>query len=184
MVSNKSVIFNSIPAGFPVPGEVSSISKEASSGRINEGCVPQTLKLFDSSLNVDAPLKGGEVLAKTVSLSLDPYLRGRMRSPEIKSYSQAFEVRSAPFKERSQLNRCCFLATDREAHRQLRRERGCQERKLELQEGRPSLRRAHLLGVPTFQLRSRERPEGSREQGGASVDGSYWTPSCLGERGD
>lgn len=65
MVQVESVIFNEVPTGVPIPG--------------------QTLKLVQSELDLEsAPLRGG-VLVKTVALSLDPYLRGKMRDPKIKS---------------------------------------------------------------------------------------------------
>jgi NADPH-dependent curcumin reductase CurA len=43
----------------------------------------------DTSETIDldtVPLNGG-FLVKTLVLSIDPYLRGKMRSPEVKSYS-------------------------------------------------------------------------------------------------
>lgn len=54
--------------GFPVPGKTTIYDES------------QTIDLE----NVD--LKGGFLL-KVLVLSIDPYLRGRMRSAEIKSYS-------------------------------------------------------------------------------------------------
>ena len=39
----------------------------------------------------NVPLNGG-VLVKTLYLSVDPYLRGRMRDPKIPSYSSPLEV--------------------------------------------------------------------------------------------
>lgn len=55
MVQIEQVVFNSIPKGKPVPGE--------------------TLKKVTKELDLDAPLQDGEVLLKTLTLSLDPYLR-------------------------------------------------------------------------------------------------------------
>lgn len=46
----------------------------------------------DGKINLEASLQTGEVLLKTLALSLDPYLRLRMREPEIKSYTPALEV--------------------------------------------------------------------------------------------
>lgn len=72
-VQNPRVIFNSIPEGYPIPGE--------------------TLVL-DTSESIDletAPLTGG-VLVKIVCISVDPYLRSRMREPHIPSYLPAFTL--------------------------------------------------------------------------------------------
>ena len=49
---------------------------------------------YDASQEVDldvVDLDGG-ILIKTLYLSIDPYMRVRMRDPEIKSYLPAFEV--------------------------------------------------------------------------------------------
>lgn len=72
MVANESVIFNEIPKGYPEPGK--------------------TLKKVEGEIDLDAPLDNGAVLLKTKVLSLDPYLRGRMRPAEIQSYVPAFEL--------------------------------------------------------------------------------------------
>jgi len=39
----------------------------------------------------NVPLNGG-ILIKTLDLSIDPYMRGRMRDPSKKSYSAPFEL--------------------------------------------------------------------------------------------
>lgn len=55
-------------AGFPEPGKTT---------------------IYDDSETIDldnAPLNGG-FLVKTLVLSIDPYLRGKMRDPSVKSYS-------------------------------------------------------------------------------------------------
>ncbi|KAF9523394.1 alcohol dehydrogenase [Crepidotus variabilis] len=72
-VTNGRVLFNSIPENFPVPGQTT---------------------VYDESETIDledVPLNGG-VLIKTLDLSIDPYLRGKMRDPSIKSYSPPFEI--------------------------------------------------------------------------------------------
>ena len=56
--------------------------------------VSQHLKRVDGEIDLASPLQDGEVLTKTLSLSLDPYMRGRMRAAEIESYTGAFEVSS------------------------------------------------------------------------------------------
>ena len=55
--------------------------------------------MYDESSTIDLdnePLKGG-VLIKTLVLSVDPYLRGRMRPAEKKSYNVSSLVRRVPF---------------------------------------------------------------------------------------
>ncbi|KAJ7478380.1 hypothetical protein FB451DRAFT_1351027 [Mycena latifolia] len=72
-ITNARVLFAVIPNDFPVPGETT---------------------VYDTSQTIDlegAPLNGG-FLIKTLVLSVDPYMRGRMRSPEKKSYSNPFIV--------------------------------------------------------------------------------------------
>ncbi|KAK2463773.1 hypothetical protein APHAL10511_004211 [Amanita phalloides] len=72
-VKNGRVLFNSVPTNYPVPGET---------------------VVYDTSQVIDlatVPLHGGFLL-KTLVLSIDPYLRGRMRDENIKSYMPAFSV--------------------------------------------------------------------------------------------
>ncbi|KAJ2913881.1 hypothetical protein MD484_g6543, partial [Candolleomyces efflorescens] len=72
-VTNGRVLFNEVPKGFPEPGK--------------------TL-VYDESekIDVDAVNLDGGFLVKTLDLSVDPYMRGRMRSPEVKSYSPAYPL--------------------------------------------------------------------------------------------
>lgn len=70
-VTNARVLFNSIPDGFPEPGKTT---------------------VYDTSEKIDlenVPLYRG-YLVKILELSVDPYLRGRMRAPEIESYAPPF----------------------------------------------------------------------------------------------
>ncbi|PPR00855.1 hypothetical protein CVT26_012490 [Gymnopilus dilepis] len=72
-IVNGRVLFSEIPSYFPVPGKTVT---------------------YDASQEVDldmVDLDGG-ILIKTLYLSIDPYMRVRMRDPEIKSYLPAFEV--------------------------------------------------------------------------------------------
>ncbi|KAJ7093537.1 alcohol dehydrogenase [Mycena epipterygia] len=72
-ITNKRVLFASIPEGYPIPGETT---------------------VYDTSETIDpetVSLNGGFLL-KTLVLSVDPYMRGRMRSPDIPSYSVAFKI--------------------------------------------------------------------------------------------
>lgn len=72
MVQNKGLIFKSVPSGWPVPGE--NLAIEA--------------REFD--LNASAPEDG--IMTKNCYVSLDPYQRGRMRAPDVKSYAPAFAL--------------------------------------------------------------------------------------------
>ena len=72
MVQNKALIFKSIPKGMPVPGK--DLATETREFDLNQ-----------------APPAGGVIL-KSYYASFDPYLRGRMRAPEVKSYSPPFPI--------------------------------------------------------------------------------------------
>lgn len=71
-MTNKALIFKKIPEGFPVPGEHLIVEPAA----------------YDA--NVAAPADG--VVLQSLYTSYDPYMRGRMRDPSIKSYAPAFEL--------------------------------------------------------------------------------------------
>lgn len=72
MVSNKGLIFKQVPEGWPVEGK----------DLVIEG------REFD--LESNPPAEG--ITTKNYYISFDPYQRGRMRRPEIKSYAPAFEL--------------------------------------------------------------------------------------------
>jgi NADPH-dependent curcumin reductase CurA len=44
------------------------------------------------SIDPDTVTLDGGFLVKVLELSIDPYMRGRMRTPETKSYSQPFAL--------------------------------------------------------------------------------------------
>ncbi|KAH9937947.1 hypothetical protein B0H21DRAFT_825392 [Amylocystis lapponica] len=70
-VTNGRHLFNEIPKGFPEPGKT-------------------TIQDTSETIDLDnVPLNGG-FLVKTLVLSIDPYMRGRMREPHIKSYSEPY----------------------------------------------------------------------------------------------
>ncbi|TFK22718.1 alcohol dehydrogenase [Coprinopsis marcescibilis] len=72
-VTNGRVLFNEVPTGYPEPGKTT---------------------VYDESQKIDpdtVPLHGG-ILLKTLYLSADPYMRGRMRKPEVQSYSPPFTL--------------------------------------------------------------------------------------------
>ncbi|KAF5335316.1 hypothetical protein D9611_011771 [Ephemerocybe angulata] len=73
-VTNGKVIFKSIPKGYPEPGKT---------------------VVYDDSEKIDLeslPIPDGGFLVKTLYLSVDPYMRGRMREPDVKSYAPPFIV--------------------------------------------------------------------------------------------
>ncbi|GAA5953280.1 hypothetical protein JCM8115_000481 [Rhodotorula mucilaginosa] len=73
MVSNAALYYKKPPHGAPVPGETLQ-------------------RVVDDNFDADnVPLNGG-ILVQSKALSLDPYMRGRLRDPAIKSYNQPFEL--------------------------------------------------------------------------------------------
>ncbi|KAI7903391.1 uncharacterized protein BX663DRAFT_508436 [Cokeromyces recurvatus] len=70
MVSNTKIIFEKIPSSYPETGEHMVVKKD--------------------EINLEADIPDGAILLKTLCLSVDPYMRGRMRDANIKSYSPAF----------------------------------------------------------------------------------------------
>jgi NADPH-dependent curcumin reductase CurA len=80
MVQNKGVIFKKIPDGWPVAG--------------------QDLTIEDRPFDLEQSPPQGGVTVKNFYASFDPYQRGRMRSPEVKSYSAPFEL-NKPITNRS-----------------------------------------------------------------------------------
>ena len=72
MVQNKGLIFKKPPVDWPVEG--------------------QDLAIEDRGFDLDTePPKDG-ITTKNYYISFDPYQRGRMRAPEIQSYSPPFEL--------------------------------------------------------------------------------------------
>ncbi|KAF8558790.1 alcohol dehydrogenase [Imleria badia] len=72
-VTNARQIFNEIPTGYPIPGQTT---------------------VYDTTQTIDlenVPLNGGFLL-KTLVLSIDPYMRGRMRDASVKSYISSFKL--------------------------------------------------------------------------------------------
>ncbi|OTA98592.1 hypothetical protein M426DRAFT_325861 [Hypoxylon sp. CI-4A] len=76
MAPNKTLVFKKIPTGFPVPGE--------------------HLAVEDRPIDLEADAPKGGLVVEILYASFDPYLRGKMRDPKVKSYSPAFEIDS-PF---------------------------------------------------------------------------------------
>ncbi|KAL6352310.1 hypothetical protein LRP88_14394 [Fusarium phalaenopsidis] len=74
MSYHKTLIYKKVPNGLPVPGE--DLAVEA------------------RPIDLESPPKGGLIL-EILQASFDPYLRGKMRDPKVKSYSAAFEINQA-----------------------------------------------------------------------------------------
>lgn len=72
MVENKQVIFVKVPTTYPVAGE--------------------HLQVHTATFDLEQPLTEGQLMLKLLALSVDPYMRGRMRDPSVKSYAPAFEL--------------------------------------------------------------------------------------------
>ncbi|KAI5451086.1 hypothetical protein NCC49_001964 [Naganishia albida] len=72
MTTNAQLIFNAIPKGEPTA---------------------ETFKFnTDNTIDLDQKLADGAYIIKIICVSLDPYMRGRMRPAEVKSYSPAFDL--------------------------------------------------------------------------------------------
>jgi NADPH-dependent curcumin reductase CurA len=72
VATNKKVIYSKLPQGFPVEGE--------------------TMTIESDTIDLHADIPENSILVKMLCLSVDPYMRGKMRDSSIKSYSAAFEV--------------------------------------------------------------------------------------------
>lgn len=73
MPPNRALIFASVPTGWPVEGETLKVSP-----------------LPDFSLSTAPPSDG--ITTRSHYFSYDPYQRGRLRSPDIKSYAQPYQI--------------------------------------------------------------------------------------------
>ncbi|GAA5831826.1 hypothetical protein JCM11251_003900 [Rhodosporidiobolus azoricus] len=72
-MGNTSLIYAEPPTGAPVPGKTLQ-------------------KRTDDAFDPDKVQLDGGILVKVAALSLDPYMRGKMRDPKIQSYTPAYEV--------------------------------------------------------------------------------------------
>lgn len=71
MVQNKTFVYKKVPTDFPVAGE--------------------HIVVEDRPIDLEAPLPPGGLLLELQYASYDPYLRGKMRDPNTKSYAPAFQ---------------------------------------------------------------------------------------------
>ncbi|KAJ3535030.1 hypothetical protein NM208_g7302 [Fusarium decemcellulare] len=74
MTQNKTLVYKKIPTGLPVAGE--------------------HLNVEDRPIDLNEAAPEGGLVVEILYASYDPYLRGKMRDPSIKSYSPAFEIDS------------------------------------------------------------------------------------------
>ncbi|KAJ8087197.1 hypothetical protein PM082_006027 [Marasmius tenuissimus] len=72
-VRNGRVIFKEIPTGYPEPGK-------------------HTVYEDSNTIDLDNVPLNGNVLVKSLVLSVDPYLRSKMRDPKEPSYQEAFTL--------------------------------------------------------------------------------------------
>jgi hypothetical protein len=72
MVQNKTFVYKKIPTEFPVAGE--------------------HIVVEDRPIDLDAALPPGGIVLELQYASYDPYLRGKMRDPNVKSYAPAFNT--------------------------------------------------------------------------------------------
>jgi len=72
-VRNAAVIFSELPTGYPEPGK-------------------HIKYVTDRTIDIDTVDTKGGLVTKNLVVSIDPYMRGRMRAPEKKSYSPPFEL--------------------------------------------------------------------------------------------
>lgn len=72
MVQNKGLIFKELPVDWPVEGK--------------------NLTIEDRGFDLDTQPPEDGITTKNFYVSFDPYQRGRMRAPEVKSYSPPFEL--------------------------------------------------------------------------------------------
>ena len=90
-VTNGRLLFNSIPTGT-IPSYFLNLTYL----NVHSGYpVPGETTVYDTIETIDlgtVALNGG-FLIKILELSIDPYMRGRMRAPENKSYAVSLDDR-------------------------------------------------------------------------------------------
>lgn len=72
-IRNAAVIFNDVPTGYPEAGKHLVYDK-------------------DRTIDLDTVDPQGGIVTKNLVISIDPYMRGRMRAPGKKSYTPPFEL--------------------------------------------------------------------------------------------
>lgn len=72
-IRNAAVVFAEIPNGYPEPGK-------------------HLKYVTDRTIDLDTVQHEGGIITKNLVISIDPYMRGRMRAADEKSYSPPFEL--------------------------------------------------------------------------------------------
>jgi NADPH-dependent curcumin reductase CurA len=72
LTQNKALIYKSVPHGYPVPGK--------------------DLATETRSIDLAASVPSGSILVRNHYASYDPYMRGKLRAPEGKSYSPPYTL--------------------------------------------------------------------------------------------
>ena len=90
-VVNGLVLFNEIPTGHFRPAFT---SLGYSQTLLADFPIPGKTVVYDTSqvIDLDTVNLDRGILIKTLYLSIDPYMRVRMREPDVKSYLPAFEL--------------------------------------------------------------------------------------------
>jgi NADPH-dependent curcumin reductase CurA len=85
MVSNKKIIFAEYAPALPadkanmiIPTEIPVAGKH--------------IQVKEDTIDLDAELPEGDILLKTLEISIDPYMVSRFRAPDVPSYSPAFTL--------------------------------------------------------------------------------------------
>ena len=94
-LTNGQLLFNSVPTGMFTIGLRLACCDSSNQCFFHHLGYPEPGKttVYDTTETIDLEtvvLNGG-ILIKTLELSIDPYMRGRMRAPEAKSYSVSGE---------------------------------------------------------------------------------------------
>ena len=93
-VKNGRYLYLAIPDGTPFHQLTHSANSNSDAALIRVGFPePGKTMVYDDSQTIDldqdgaTPLEHGTFLVKVLVLSVDPYLRGKMRDPKIESYT-------------------------------------------------------------------------------------------------
>jgi N-terminal domain of oxidoreductase len=93
LTANKRVLFAEFPNGFPEPGKTLQIARDAielENIHLEGGVLIKTLYLCNGFFSCTL-YQNAEPNIPHES-AVDPYMRGRMRAPEVESYRSAFTL--------------------------------------------------------------------------------------------
>lgn len=83
MTSNKKIIFAEYPAAASVPNVIYPTEIPVAGKHI---------QVKEDTIDLDAELPEGDILLKTLEISIDPYMVSRFREPSVESYSPALPL--------------------------------------------------------------------------------------------